>query len=51
MELSSSKPEKFLTFREIELSGSNIKKCFIFSYISGNENPEKHLLYFRKRKS
>ena len=47
----------------MELSGSNIKKFIIFSYISGNENPprvnflsfkkwepQKNFLYFVKRK-
>ena len=40
----------FLIFQKIELSGSNIKKILIFSYILGNRNPEKISSYFRKRK-
>ena len=42
--------KKFFIFREMELSGSNIKKFLNFSYILGNGNPEKNFLYFRKRK-
>ena len=38
-----STPKKFLIFREIELSCSNIKKFLIFSFISGNGNPKKLL--------
>ena len=33
----------------MELSGSKIKRFLIFSYITGNGNPEKNSLYFRKR--
>ena len=59
MELYSSKIKKFPTFREMELSGSNVKKFLIFSqknaflifkeselsYISGNGNPKKLLIF------
>ena len=55
MELSSFKVKKFIILREMELSGSNIKKFLIFSqrkaflifwkmelfYILGDANPEK----------
>ena len=34
----------------MKVSGSNIKTFLIFSYISGNGNPEKNSLDFRKRK-
>ena len=40
----------------MELSSSNIKKCLIFSYMSGNGTPpppppkKKNSLYFRKRR-
>ena len=42
--------KKCLIFREMELSDSNIKKFLMFSYISGNGNPEKNSLHFRKQK-
>ena len=59
MELYSSKIKKFPTFREMELSGSNVKKFLKFSqknaflifkeselsYISGNGNPKKLLIF------
>ena len=32
----------------MELSGSNMKKFLIFSYISGNGNPKKSLFYLQK---
>ena len=32
--------ENFLYFGKMELSSSNIKSFLIFSYISGDENPE-----------
>ena len=35
----------------MKLSGSNIKKFLIFSYILGNRNREKNSSFFRRRKS
>ena len=55
-------PKNFLIFREIELSGSKIKKFLLFpemvkkihpakiSYTLGNGNSEKNILFFLKRK-
>ena len=40
------KLEKFLLFRDIELSRSNVKKRLIYSYISGNKNPKKLLIFW-----
>ena len=59
MELCSSKIKQVLIFWEMELSGSNIFSKESFSYILGNENPEKipyilgsgTFLYLRKWKS
>ena len=34
----------------MKLSGSNIGKFLVFSYISGNGSPEKNSLYFKKWK-
>ena len=42
--------KRFLAFRKMELSGSNVNKFLIFSYILGNGNPENISLYFRERK-
>ena len=55
MELSATKIKKFLIFWEMELSCSNIKENFYifskgsFSYISGNRNPKKNFVYFKKQ--
>ena len=40
--------ENFLFFGKMELSTSNIKSFLIFSYISGDENPEKTSYIFLK---
>ena len=41
MELSSSEIKNIIMSWEMELSGSNIFSKESFSYISGNENPQK----------
>ena len=46
----NSPQKKVLIFQEMGLSSSNIKKLLTFTYISGNQNPEKKSLYFRKQK-
>ena len=54
MELSSSEIKSILMSWEMELFGSNIFSKESFSYISGNGNPQKLLIFqeatFRARK-